>query len=89
MTQLEFFDIPSPCIGVCESGPRGYCRGCLRSRAERQQWHQLDAATKRLVIRACQIRKLRLARGAQLDDDDDSDQAIQVPLFEPDDPDQA
>ena len=87
MQQLEFFDIPSPCIGVCESGPRGYCRGCLRSRPERQQWHQLDAASKRQVIRNCQIRKLRLARGAQLDEADELDSAIQVPLFNTDEPD--
>ncbi|WP_255414357.1 DUF1289 domain-containing protein [Saccharospirillum sp. MSK14-1] len=85
MTQLEFFDIPSPCIGVCESGPRGFCRGCLRSRTERQQWHQLDTATKRQVIRACQIRKLRLARGAPLNDEDAPDQSLQVSLFESDD----
>lgn len=87
MQQLEFFDIPSPCIGVCESGPRGYCRGCLRSRPERQQWHQLDASSKRQVIRNCQIRKLRLARGAALDDDEDAEASIQVPLFDPDDSD--
>lgn len=86
MQQLEFFDIPSPCIGVCESGPRGYCRGCLRSRAERQQWHQLDAATKRLVIRACQVRKLRLARGALSAEDSAPDDVVQVPLFNIDDP---
>jgi predicted Fe-S protein YdhL (DUF1289 family) len=38
MQQLEFFAIPSPCIGVCESGPRGYCKGCFRSREERLHW---------------------------------------------------
>lgn len=87
MTQLEFFDIPSPCIGVCESGPRGYCRGCLRSRPERQQWHQLDAATKRKIIRACQIRKLRLTRGIPVDDVDEPDTNIQASLFAVDEPD--
>ncbi|WP_108125618.1 DUF1289 domain-containing protein [Saccharospirillum mangrovi] len=86
MTQLEFFDIPSPCIGVCEAGPRGYCLGCLRSREERQQWHQLDDATKRLVLRACTIRKARLARGAALDDDE-TDSIVQTSLFDGDLPD--
>lgn len=85
MQQLEFFDIPSPCIGVCESGPRGYCRGCLRSRTERQHWHQLDAASKRLIIRACQVRALRLARGTLATADDATDPALQVPLFDQDD----
>ncbi|MGL6013979.1 MAG: DUF1289 domain-containing protein, partial [Shewanella oncorhynchi] len=29
MEQLAFFDIPSPCIGVCVTDARGYCNGCL------------------------------------------------------------
>ena len=44
--QLEFFEIPSPCIGVCESGPRGFCKGCYRSRDERLYWLKVDDATK-------------------------------------------
>ena len=55
--QLEFFDIPSPCIGVCESGPRGYCKGCFRSRDERLYWLKVDDATKRKIISACVRRK--------------------------------
>jgi len=57
MQQLEFFDIPSPCIGVCQSGPRGYCVGCYRSREERLHWLQIDDQTKRVVIKACNRRK--------------------------------
>ncbi|MBT1450537.1 DUF1289 domain-containing protein [Glaciecola sp. XM2] len=57
MQQLEFFDIPSPCIGVCESGPRGYCIGCFRSREERTHWHSIDDATKRIIVQACTRRK--------------------------------
>lgn len=57
MRQLEFFDIPSPCIGVCESGPRGYCVGCFRSREERIHWHSIDDATKRVIVQACNRRK--------------------------------
>lgn len=59
MKQLEFFDIPSPCIGVCESGPRGYCRGCYRSREERQYWFQVDEATQRQILDACRLRRYR------------------------------
>ena len=55
--QLEFFDIPSPCIGVCESGPRGFCKGCFRSRDERLYWLKVDGATKRKIISACARRK--------------------------------
>lgn len=57
MQQLEFFNIPSPCIGVCQSGPRGYCLGCFRSREERQHWNDIDDATKRIVVTACNRRK--------------------------------
>ena len=57
MQQLEFFNIPSPCIGVCQSGPRGYCVGCFRSREERQHWHDVDDATKRVIVKACNRRK--------------------------------
>jgi predicted Fe-S protein YdhL (DUF1289 family) len=57
MHQLEFFDIPSPCIGVCESGPRGYCMGCFRSREERLHWLSVDDGTKRIIVQACNRRK--------------------------------
>nr|WP_297348107.1 DUF1289 domain-containing protein [uncultured Glaciecola sp.] len=57
MQQLEFFAIPSPCIGVCQSGPRGYCKGCFRSREERLHWLTIDDQTKRIVVKACNRRK--------------------------------
>jgi predicted Fe-S protein YdhL (DUF1289 family) len=57
MQQLEFFAIPSPCIGVCQSGPRGYCNGCFRSREERLHWLTIDDQTKRIVVKACNRRK--------------------------------
>ena len=44
MEQLEFFEIPSPCIGVCQVNNKGYCKGCFRSRDERVYWHQVDNA---------------------------------------------
>jgi predicted Fe-S protein YdhL (DUF1289 family) len=57
LEQLEFFEIPSPCVGVCQSGPRGFCKGCFRSRDERLYWLKVDDATKRKIIGACVRRK--------------------------------
>lgn len=73
MSQLEFFDIPSPCIGVCEVNNRGYCKGCLRSRDERLYWLQLSNTQKREVVRLCQQRKARIerARAAALEAQDE------------------
>lgn len=63
--QLEFFEIPSPCIGVCEVNNKGFCKGCYRSREERLYWLELSAEQKREVIRLCQSRRLRVARARQ------------------------
>jgi predicted Fe-S protein YdhL (DUF1289 family) len=60
--QLEFFDIPSPCRGICQADERGFCRGCLRSREERFGWMQLNDAQKRDVLRLCRQRYLRMQR---------------------------
>lgn len=57
--QLEMFDLPNPCIGVCESGPRGYCRGCLRSRDERFQWHQKPPAERARILKLLAQRQKR------------------------------
>lgn len=62
MQQLEFFEIPSPCIGVCEANNRGYCKGCFRSREERLYWLKLNDQDKRQVIRLCQQRKARVLK---------------------------
>ncbi|MCE9677868.1 DUF1289 domain-containing protein [Shewanella sp. AS1] len=59
MEQLEFFEIPSPCIGVCQTDARGYCMGCLRSREERFNWLHFSDAQKYDVIRLCKQRKRR------------------------------
>lgn len=60
MEQLEFFEIPSPCIGVCQVNNRGYCKGCFRSRDERVYWHQVDNAVKQQILNACKQRKKRV-----------------------------
>lgn len=65
MEQLEFFDVPSPCIGVCQANNRGYCKGCFRSRDERFNWLQFSTGQKREVIRLCQDRKRRVLAAAR------------------------
>lgn len=57
--QLEFFDVPSPCVGVCQSDEKGYCKGCMRTRDERQQWISLTSDDKQKVIKRCITRKKR------------------------------
>ncbi|GIU45668.1 DUF1289 domain-containing protein [Shewanella algidipiscicola] len=59
MEQLEFFAIPSPCIGVCQTDAKGYCKGCLRNRDERFNWLNFSDAQKYDVIRLCKQRKRR------------------------------
>ena len=82
--QLEFFEIPSPCIGVCEVNNKGFCKGCFRSRQERLYWLELTSDQKRDVIRACQQRRVRVMRARQealQKQQDGSEQAGQADLF--------
>ena len=57
--QLEFFDVPSPCVGVCQSNDKGYCLGCMRTRDERKNWITFDSDNKKKVIKLCTQRKKR------------------------------
>ncbi|GHE86688.1 DUF1289 domain-containing protein [Thalassotalea profundi] len=61
--QLEFFDVPSPCIGICQTDDKGLCKGCFRSRDERQTWIHLTSDDKQKVIKRCQQRKRRKENG--------------------------
>ncbi|MDC9580924.1 DUF1289 domain-containing protein [Xenorhabdus sp. PR6a] len=63
--QLEFFAIPSPCQGICESNSRGFCRGCYRSREERFMWMTLSDNEKRKILRLCHQRHLRELRNKE------------------------
>lgn len=65
MEQIEFFEIPSPCIGLCQSGPTGYCIGCFRSRDERLHWNAIDDEVKRKIIKAAVQRRKRAEREAR------------------------
>ncbi|MGB0893877.1 MAG: DUF1289 domain-containing protein [Parashewanella sp.] len=59
MEQLEFFEIPNPCINVCQNNNRGYCLGCFRSRQERFDWQKYSQLEKIEVNRLCKQRKKR------------------------------
>ncbi|MDZ7278587.1 DUF1289 domain-containing protein [Pantoea eucrina] len=72
--QLEFFPVPSPCRGICQTDARGYCVGCLRSREERFNWMQFTDAQKREVLRLCRQRWLRLHKKQKGDDTQDPEQ---------------
>ena len=58
--QFELFEIANPCIGLCQSNKKGYCFGCLRSRPERQRWHDMTTEQQRDVLRLIAGRKLRI-----------------------------
>lgn len=57
--QLEFFDVPSPCVGICQSDEKGHCLGCMRSRDERLEWKTFNNDEKQKVIKRCIQRKKR------------------------------
>ena len=63
--QFELFEIANPCIGVCRSNKKGYCFGCLRSRTERQLWHDMTTEQRREVLRLVSGRKLRIEQMRQ------------------------
>ncbi len=65
MEQYELFDLPSPCINVCEANSKGYCKGCLRSREERHLWLKFNNLQKRHVLKLCRLRRAKLVAMAQ------------------------
>lgn len=67
MEQLEFFSIPSPCVGVCSLDEKGYCHGCMRKREERFNWLSMTSAEKLHVIKLCRQRYRRKLRTHELD----------------------
>ena len=65
MQQIEIFEIPSPCKGICQVNNRGYCKGCYRSRDERFYWNKFTNSEKRKVISLCQQRYKRFLQKKQ------------------------
>jgi predicted Fe-S protein YdhL (DUF1289 family) len=59
MEQLEFFNVPSPCVGVCTVDEKGYCKGCMRKRDERFNWQDFTTAQQLHVIKLCKQRYRR------------------------------
>ena len=66
MEQTELFEAPSPCIGVCENSPKGYCKGCMRSRDERFGWHTMSTGEQLQVMKLCARRYQRMLERKQL-----------------------
>ncbi|MGF1681886.1 DUF1289 domain-containing protein [Photobacterium minamisatsumaniensis] len=83
MEQLDFFTIPSPCVGICQANNRGYCKGCFRSRDERFHWQQFTNEQKRNVVRLCHQRYLRILRAKNqlLHESDKREDSGQQELF--------
>lgn len=81
MEQLEFFVVPSPCIGVCTVDDKGYCNGCMRKREERFTWLQMTPTEQLHVINLCRQRYRRKmakkkANVSQYVDDSDPQQTL-------------
>jgi len=65
MEQLEFFQLQSPCRGICQTDNRGYCLGCMRTREERFRWLEFSSSEQRNIIRLCRQRMIRKWRAQQ------------------------
>ncbi|SES91760.1 DUF1289 domain-containing protein [Thalassotalea agarivorans] len=81
--QLDFFEVPSPCIGICQSDDKGYCKGCMRTRDERQSWITLDNDEKQKVIKRCVQRKRRKDGLVKTKAVEDAPEVSQPSLFDP------
>ncbi len=82
MEQLEFFAIPSPCIGVCSVDEKGYCKGCMRKREERFNWLQMTSEQQKHVIKLCRQRyRRKLQKNRQGSVDETKPQNPQQTLF--------
>ncbi len=86
--QLDFFEIPSPCIGICQSDNKGHCLGCFRSREERLGWKELTHDDKQKVIKRCQQRKKRkqnpvIPQKTEVDGQTPDEQGRQPSLLDP------
>ncbi|PKF50936.1 DUF1289 domain-containing protein [Enterovibrio nigricans] len=87
MEQLDFFTVPSPCIGVCQVNNKGYCKGCFRSRNERFQWNDFTNEQRRNVVRLCKQRHqtvLRAKRAKEAEQKNREELNPQQSLFDDD-----
>ena len=81
--QLEFFDVPSPCIGICQTDDKGYCLGCMRTREERLGWLNFSGADRQKVIKRCRQRKKRWENANKPKMPAEKDVIVQHSLLEP------
>jgi predicted Fe-S protein YdhL (DUF1289 family) len=81
--QLEFFDVPSPCVSICQSDEKGNCLGCFRTREERQSWISLTSDDKQKVVKRCLQRKKRKNAIPKIKVIKASDEIIQPSLLDP------
>ncbi|HEY9222757.1 MAG TPA: DUF1289 domain-containing protein [Variovorax sp.] len=50
-------EVPSPCVSVCRmDAERVFCTGCLRTIPEIAGWSRADAASKRSIWHAIELR---------------------------------
>lgn len=77
MEQLEFFTVPSPCVGVCSVDDKGYCNGCMRKRDERFNWLNMTPSEQLHVIKLCRQRYRR--KLAQTKDQSSTKEEVQSP----------
>ncbi|MCL9774753.1 DUF1289 domain-containing protein [Vibrio methylphosphonaticus] len=69
MEQLEFFNVPSPCVGVCSVDTKGYCQGCMRKREERFNWLSFTPTQQLHIIKLCRQRYRRKMANGKLGGD--------------------
>lgn len=56
--------VRSPCVKICELDPEnGLCRGCHRTRDERDWWIAYSEPQQREVLQRCEQRRAVLAAG--------------------------
>lgn len=79
LQQLEFFEVPSPCIGVCQANDKGYCKGCFRTREERLYWPQITDAARKIILQQCKRRARSQTRKPKTQD---SNPNKQIDLFD-------
>ncbi|UNH25393.1 DUF1289 domain-containing protein [Moellerella wisconsensis] len=72
--QLEFFELQSPCRGICQTNGHGYCRGCYRTRDERFNWINYSDSQKRTLLRLCHQRFIRFTRQQTVEQNNDKQQ---------------
>ncbi|HCE3037133.1 TPA: DUF1289 domain-containing protein [Vibrio parahaemolyticus] len=82
MEQLSFFEVPSPCVGICTVDEKGYCKGCMRKREERFNWLNLTNERKLQVIEQCRLRYLRkIRKGKHYKDNDKQTLKLRMMIY--------